>query len=239
LTLARQVCSHPDTQTHVLPGNVLLPPHNGMIITRGLQEWACPLPQELPFATVARLLGWQTHEAQVLSDTTIRSLVRTHGQIIQQAEQAEAATLLQQPDRATLNLQLVPHDQPRRRASWSEELTAAVETALAQDQARPPAGVSWADWERVLTARRTEITRPLDDLRYLGPELAPKQVLLTVDEVLTRKPEPQHFCELRTVRIVTSDGYRYLCGVGVSFLRVLLVVVLLALGGRSSLLLIC
>jgi hypothetical protein len=28
-----------------------------------------------------------------------------------------------------------------------------VETALAQDQARPGAGVSWADWERVLTAR--------------------------------------------------------------------------------------
>jgi hypothetical protein len=77
LTLARQVCSHPDTQTHALRGNVLLPPHNG-IVTRGQQEWAC-------------------------------LLVRTHGQIIQQAE---AATLLQQPDRATLKLQLVPHDQP-------------------------------------------------------------------------------------------------------------------------------
>jgi hypothetical protein len=53
----------------------------------------------------------------VLSDTTIRTLVRTHGQFIRQAEQAEGAALLQQPDLATLELQLVPHDQPQRRAS--------------------------------------------------------------------------------------------------------------------------
>jgi len=36
LTLARQACTHPDTQTHVLPGNAVLPPRHGMIITRGL-----------------------------------------------------------------------------------------------------------------------------------------------------------------------------------------------------------
>jgi len=63
-------------------------------------------------------------------------------------------------------------------------------------------------------------------------------VLVTVDEVLTRQAEPHHFWEVRTARIVTADGYRYLSGVGASFLQVLLVVVLLALRGRSSLLLI-
>jgi len=89
LALSRQVCSHPPTQSHVIPGNAVLPPHNGIIITRGLQEWACLLPQELPFVSVARLLGWQTHEAEILSDTTIRSLVRTHGQIIRRAERTE------------------------------------------------------------------------------------------------------------------------------------------------------
>src|SRR6266498_523656 len=57
LELARQVCCHPALQTHIMPGNSLLPPHHGIIITRGLQEWACLLPQELPFAAVARLLG--------------------------------------------------------------------------------------------------------------------------------------------------------------------------------------
>ena len=68
-----------------MPGNAVLPSHQGLIITRGLQEWACLLPQDLSFAPVARLLGWQTHEAQVLSDTTIPTLVRTQGQLIRQA----------------------------------------------------------------------------------------------------------------------------------------------------------
>jgi hypothetical protein len=90
LTLSRQICSHPQTQTHVMPGNAALPAHHGIIITRGLQEWACLLPQELPFASAARLLGWQTYDDNLLSDTTIRSLVRTHGQIIRQAEQRKS-----------------------------------------------------------------------------------------------------------------------------------------------------
>jgi hypothetical protein len=62
-------------------------------------------------------------------------------------------------------------------------------------------------------------------------------VLVTVDEVLTRQAEPHHFWEVRTARIVTADGYRYLSGVEASFLQVL-VVILLALRGRNSLLLI-
>lgn len=122
LTLSRQICSHPLTQTHVLPGNTVLPPHNGIIITRGLQEWACLLPQELPFAAVARLLGWQTHDDAVLSDTTIRSLVRSHGQLIRHAEQAEITALAVRDDLARLDLQLVPHEQPRRRAGWPAAL---------------------------------------------------------------------------------------------------------------------
>jgi hypothetical protein len=209
-----------------------------MIITRGLQEWACLLPQELPFAAVARLLGWQTHEDQVLSDTTIRSLVRTHGQIIRQAEQLEVATLLQRDDLTTLTLQVVPHDRPRRRAGWPKELNAAVDMALAAGQVCPPHGVSWADWNRVLAARRAENARPVEELRQLGPALEARQVLVTVDEVLTRKPEPHHFWELRTARIVTVEGDRYLSGVGATFLHQLLVAVLLALGAQRSLLVI-
>jgi len=66
------------------------------------------LSQDLSFEPVARLLGWQTHEERVLCATTIRSLVRTHGQIIRQAEQAEVAALAQRDDRATLRPQLAP-----------------------------------------------------------------------------------------------------------------------------------
>ncbi len=57
LHLPRQVLCHRDTTTHVLPANAVLPDHQGVVITRGLQEWACLLPQDLPFASVARLLG--------------------------------------------------------------------------------------------------------------------------------------------------------------------------------------
>jgi hypothetical protein len=238
LELARQVCYHPALQTHIMPGNSLLPPHHGIIITRGLQEWACLLPQELPFAAVARLLGWQTHEAHVLSDTTVRSLVRTHGQIIRLAEQGDVTALLQRDDLATIALQVVPHNQPRRRAGWPAALNVAVDTALAAEQVRPPDGISWADWERVLAARRADATCTTEDLRHVGPELDADQILVTVDEVLTRKPEPHRFWELRTARVVTADGYRYLSGGGAAFLQCLLVALLLALGTQRSLLLI-
>jgi hypothetical protein len=220
-----------------MPGNAALPPHRGIIITRGLQEWACLLPQELPFASVARLLGWQTDD-DLLSDTTIRSLVRTHGQIIRQAEQAEVAALATRDDLASLKLRLVPHRQERRRVGWPAALNAAVDAALAREQARPPNGVSWADWERVLAARRVEASRPIEDLRRLGPELEPDQVLLAVDEVLARRPQAGHFLELRTARIMTEHGFRYLSGVGAAFLQRLQVAVLLCLGPLSSLLLI-
>ncbi len=78
--------------------------HHDIIITLGLQEWACLLPQELPFASVARLLRWQAHDATVLSDAAIRSLVRTHGQIIRQAEAADVAALTARDDLATAEL---------------------------------------------------------------------------------------------------------------------------------------
>ena len=65
-----------------------------------------------------------------------------------------------------------------------------MDTALAAEQVCPPDGVSWADCDRVLAARRAQNTLPVENVRHLGPELEADQVLLTVDEVLTRKPEP-------------------------------------------------
>jgi len=55
-------------------------------------------------------------------------------------------------------------------------------------------------------AGRADATRSVEDLRHLGPELKPDQILLTVDEILTRKSKPHRFWELRTARIVTADG---------------------------------
>jgi len=87
-------------------------------------------------------------------------------------------------------------------------------------------------------ARRADATCTTEDLRHVGPELDADQVLVTVDEVLTRKPEPHRFWELRTARVVTAEGYRYLSGGGAAFLQCLLVALLLALGTQRSLLLI-
>ncbi len=238
LHLSRQVCVDPCTQRHTLPGNAVLPPHGGMIITRGLQELACLLPQDLCFEPVARLLGWQTHEDQVLSATTIRSLVRTHGQIIHQAEQAEVAALAQRDDLATLRPQLMPLTAPRRRAGWPKELSAAVDLGLAAGAERPPQGIRQADWERVLDARRQEASLTREHLRHLGPILEPDQVLLTIDAVLTRTPQAHQFGEIRTARLTTAEGTRCLSGTGDTFLQSLRVLTLLSVGpGRSLLLL--
>jgi len=129
LHLRRQICAHQDGRPHVMPGNDVLPEHQGIVITLGLQEMACLLPQEVPFATAARLLGWQTGEPGLLSASTLRTLVRDHGGRIRRIEQTEALLLLYQQQRGK-RLRGVPVDTPRRRAGWPKELSAAVEAAL-------------------------------------------------------------------------------------------------------------
>jgi hypothetical protein len=226
-------------QGHVMPGNALLPAHEGMIITRGLQEWACLLPQDLPFAPVARLLGWQSLDDALLCPTTIRNLVRLHGQILRQAEAHQVQALLAREDLGRLTPQLlVTTRQPRRRAAWPKTLCEAVDTALIAAAPRPPEGVSSADWERVLEVRREETHRCAADLRHLGPTLEPDEVLATVDEVLTRKPQKRCFWELRTARILTPEGTRYLSGTADSFVLLLSVFLQVCLGQQRRLLVI-
>jgi hypothetical protein len=221
-----------------MPGTALLPPHPGMIITRGVQELACLLPQDVSFDTVTRLLGWQTQQEQILSDTTVRSLVRTHGQIIRQAEHTAVAALLARDDLAELTPQLVPSHQPRRRAAGPLELSAAVDAALIVGTTRPPTGVTSADGERVLAVRREEHGPATEELRRLGPPVTSDQVLTTTDEVLTRQPLRRRCNELRTARVMTTQGSRYLSGTGAGFLTVLLVMVLLCAGRQRVILLI-
>lgn len=214
-----------------------MPAHEGMIITRGLQEWACLLPQDLPFAPVARLLGWQSLDEEVLCPTTLRHLVRRHGQVVRQAEADQVQALLSRTDLPTLTPELVVASRaPRRRAAWPQSLCEAVDTALIAGASRPPEGVSSADWERVLLVRREETSRCVADLRHLGPTLEPDQVLATTDEVLTRKPQKRCFWELRTARIVTPEGTRYLSGTGDSFVLLLTVFLQLCLGKHPHLL---
>ena len=236
--LRRQMLTDRAQHTHVIPGNAVLPEHGGVLTTRGLQEWACLLPQELPFSSVARLLGWQTQEPDVLSDTTVRTLVKRHGQLLRQAEQEESAALLEGQAEAHLQPVVVPRERPRRRAGWPAGLNAAVEAALGREQIRPPEGVSWADWERVLAARRAEQELPVEDLRHLGPRLREGEVLLTVDEVLTPKTDGTGRWELRTAVLATAEGERYLSGTGAAFLPVVEALARVAVGEDGRLLLL-
>lgn len=227
LELTRQVLSHRQAQEiqHVMPGNQALPAHNGVIITRGLQELVCLFSLDMPFDSINRLLAWHIQEEGLMSTTTYRSLVRMHGQIVRQAEAAEVEALLTQETWSGLRPQLVAKTTPRRQASWPAEMSAVVAQALAHEQVTPPKGVTLEDWERILAARRKEVP-DLEELRRLGPQVSADQVLACVDEVLTRKPQKRTFWELRTAYIATAEGHRYLSGVGQSFLNQLFVLLL-------------
>ena len=71
----------------------------------------------------------------------------------------------------------------------------------------------------MLEARRTDPTLAAADLRYLGPAVEERQVLVTLDEILTRAPMRREYIELRTAYVVTRAGYRYVSGVGDTFLQ--------------------
>ena len=131
-----------------------------------------------------------------------------------------------------------PLTEPRRRAGWPKELSAAVDLALAAGAERPPQGIRQADWDRVLDARRQEASLTREELRHLGPTLEPAQVLLTIDAVLTRTPQAHQFGEIRTARIATAEGTRCLSGTGEAFLQTLRVLALLCVGPGCSLLLL-
>jgi hypothetical protein len=177
------------------------------------------LAQELPFVSVARLLGCQTHDTEILSDTTIRSLVRTYSHLICQAELAEVTQLATRDDLASLNLRLMPHEQLRRRAGCPSELNAPLTRRWRVSRCVHPPASHGQIGDAGNAARRAEPTLLLEKLRHLGPALEPNQVLLTVDEVLTRRPEAGHFLELRTARIMTERGSGYLSGIGAVFLQ--------------------
>lgn len=260
LTLRRQMLATgvgTAQEAHATPGDAALPPHGGIVITRGLQELACLLPDTLPFVSAERLLGWQTQalpealpeaeaetapEAQaVLCASTLRTVVREHGAALAEAEWREVTrlrTALARGDvtAGDLRPRLVPARTPRRRAGWPAALSAAVDQALTAGEPRPPRGVRLADWERVLAARRQErADASAEDLRRLGPEIGSDEVVASADEVLTRRPQRRQFWELRTARVVTAEGYRYVSGTGATFLATLgLLCALCQEGGRAA-----
>jgi hypothetical protein len=230
--LPRQVCYNEELGRHEMPGNGVLPAHNGMVITRNLQEWACLLPTDLPFTSVERLLAWQTQCEEMICATEVRCLVRTHGRVIRQAEAAEVAELLEREDLSELRAELVPAREVRRPAAWPEELTTTVEMALETEDPQPPEGIRACDWERVLAARREE-RADIARLRRLGPEVQPNQIVAATDDVEVRRPERKGKLYIRTARVATRTGFRYLSGGGEAVLNQVYLLLLLC-GGPNS-----
>ena len=233
LELRRQVCFNKSTRVHTMPGNKLLPEHRGVIITRGLQEWACLLPQDMSFATVQRLLSWQSQEPDVISTTEVRNLVKRHGQVIRTVE-TEEVERLEKGDLSQFQANLLTAAVPKRSAAWSSELNAAVEQVLVEAEPTPPEGVSQQDWRRVLQARLDERDcLTVEQLRRLGPEIQTNQTLVATDDILVRRPQRQCWLNLRVVRVATQQGYRYLSGTGNLVLSQLYLLLLLC-GGLSG-----
>jgi hypothetical protein len=254
--LARQVLYDPQGRVHSLPGNAWLPPHQGIVITKRLQEWACLLGREFPFPTARRLLGWQAGEENLLCINEVQRLVVRHGQVLRQAAAQEVQELLAAGDLGARRAKLVPAAPARRPAAWPAELEPVVAAALAAESVTPPEGVTVADWERVRAVRRAEWpaadpeaapdleAAPDPDgavaaLARLGPELAVDQVLVSADEVKVRQPEKDAWAELRTARVATAGGARYLCGTGSLFLQELWLVILLCGGERGLVTFLC
>jgi hypothetical protein len=158
--------------------------------------------------------------------------VRRHGEVIRQAEAAEVKALLKCEDLSDWKAQLVPSREARRPAAWPEELTEAVEMALEAENPQPPEGVKDCDWERVLAARREEVA-DIAQLRRLGPEIKPGQIVAATDDVEVRGLKRRSKLYIRTARIATREGFRYLSGRGNDVLNQLYVLLLLC-GGPDS-----
>lgn len=243
--LPRQVWYDPVQDRHSLPANAWLPEHQGILITRRLQEWGCLLGCDFAFGIAQRLLGWQAGEAQLLCASEVQRLVCRHGQVLREAAQATVAAWQPRIEVGEGVAQLVAPQAPRRPAAWSAALDEAVAQALLVEQAPPPEGVTLSDWERVLAHRRQQTQAPLPDpdaepeapdlaVRRLGPELRDGEVVASADEVLVRDVAKGKFHELRTARVATRQGYRYLCGTGALFVQELWLLILL-MGGAHGL----
>lgn len=188
LHLTRQILAHADGRPHVMPGKAIQPPHQGVIITRRPQVWACLPPQGAPFASVAHAgLAGAGGERAGHADGSQPAGARW--QWLQRTDQAVADARLARSDQTALAPVLAPHgpDAPARRLAARTEHVGGGGAGhrLGATAARG----AWADWERMMAARRAEATAPVEMLRGLGPRLAADAVLLTVDEVLTPKAD--------------------------------------------------
>jgi hypothetical protein len=173
------------------------------------------------------------HAGQVTT-RGLQEWVCRHGKLIRQSEQAEVEALEQLASLEGLTAQLSAAGEPRRPAAWAAELNQAIAEALEQPRQQPPPGVSATDWERVVRAHQANPLLTAGELRRLGPQVQPGEVVASVDEIVVRRPEKRRFLELGTACVRTVQGYRYLSGPIEMVLRQLFLVLLLCGGNLET-----
>jgi hypothetical protein len=205
------------------PLNGRLPEHGGCITTQSVQELSCLFAALSPSYEVGhQLLAIALQEPQLLSLSKSERIVQAHGEALRAQEDHQAAQVLNAaPEAAVAPLPLQTALVPRR-SGLAVELREQVRRKLATaDLEQPPAGLSKANWKRIVAQSREAWTQNSaenpDWFAEVGPYLRPGEVALLLDEVVVKgRPKGNRIPEY-TARIATGEGFWYVSGQGPVF----------------------
>jgi hypothetical protein len=221
-------CQQAHCKSHAVdftPLNRVLPEHGGCITTPSVQELSCLFAALSPSYELGnQLLAFALQEPALLSTSKSERIVQAHGAAIRAQEEQEAEQVLSattEEDIAPLPLQTSPAP---RRSALAAELLEQVRHKLADaDLDHPPAGLSKANWKRIVVQSQEAWTKDTNEspdwFAELGPYLRPGEVALMLDGVVMKGRPKGSRIEECTARIATVDGFWYVSGQGQSFQR--------------------
>jgi hypothetical protein len=171
------------------PLNRILPEHGGCITTPSVQELSCLFAALSPsFEVGTQLLRIVLQEPALLSTSKSERIVETHGLAIRAQEEQEAERVLSATKEEELPILPLQNSPAPRRSGLANELIEQVRQKLSEaDTDQPPAGLSKADWKRIVMQSQQIGTQTDPDwFTELGPTLRPGEVVLMLDGVVVR-----------------------------------------------------
>jgi hypothetical protein len=204
------------------PLNRILPEHGGCITTPSVQGLSCLFAALIPSYELSnQLLAIVLQEPKLLSTSKSERIVQVHGAAIRAQEEQEAEQVRSAAKEEVPPLPLRASPAPRRSSLAAERMEQARQKLAAADLEHPPAGLSLADWKRIVVQSQEAWMRDEepDWFARLGPYLRPGEVALMLDEVvIPGRPKGSRIKEY-TARIATPEGCWYVSGQGESFQR--------------------